>query len=82
MVFDVLLGEDGGAGRDVADDRHRYGVAPLLVDSPRPETSCTVRDLLGSRLMRPRRSSWFRWLWTVELELRPTASPISRTLGG
>src|SRR5207302_29576 len=45
-------------------------------------TSWTVRDLLGSRLIRPRRSSWFRWLWTVELELRPTASPISRTLGG
>ena len=45
-------------------------------------TSCTVRDLLGSRLISPRRSSWFRWLCTVELEESPTASPISRTLGG
>src|SRR4029077_1123494 len=32
VVFDVLLGEDRGAGGDVADDRNGDGVSPLLVD--------------------------------------------------
>jgi hypothetical protein len=32
--------------------------------------------------MYPRVSSVFRWFCTVEEELRPTARPISRTVGG
>src|SRR5579859_221739 len=32
VLLDVLLGQDGGAGGDVADDRHRDGVAALLVE--------------------------------------------------
>ena len=41
-----------------------------------------ARGLLGSRRRRPRRWSVLRWAWTVEVEVRPTASPISRTDGG
>jgi hypothetical protein len=45
-------------------------------------TISTVLDFAGSRVMNPRVSSVFRWFWTVEEELRPTARPISRTVGG
>ena len=41
-----------------------------------------ARGFVGSRFRKPIRCSEARWLWTVEGEVRPTASPISRTLGG
>jgi len=58
-----LLGEDGRAGGDAAHDGHRDALRRFLSTSA-SWTSWTVRDLLGSRLIRPRRSSWLRWLWT------------------
>jgi hypothetical protein len=45
-------------------------------------TISTVRDFAGSRVIKPRVSSVLRWFCTVEDELRPTARPISRTVGG
>ena len=41
-----------------------------------------ARGLVGSRRSNPLRCNDARWLWTVEGEVRPTASPISRTDGG
>src|SRR4051794_14809475 len=41
-----------------------------------------ARGLVGSRGRYPRRCSVSRWLCTVEGDVRPTASPISRTDGG
>ena len=40
-----------------------------------------ARPLQALFSMRPASSSFFRWKWTVEGDLSPTASPISRTEG-
>ena len=42
----------------------------------------SARGLVGSRRSSPRRSSDFRWDWTVDDDDSPTRSPISRTDGG
>src|SRR5439155_1159547 len=47
----------------------------------RPPSS-SARGFVGSRLSRPDRSRFARCAWTVEGEASPTASPISRTVGG
>ena len=47
-----------------------------------PSSTSMARGLVGSRRMYPFSSSRVMWPWTVELELRPMASPISRTDGG
>ncbi len=84
QLLDVLLGQHVGAGRDVADERHvaRPGDARW----PRPDDgskrTSMARGLVGSRGGNPMRCSEARWLWTVDGEVSPTASPISRTLGG
>src|ERR1700676_2014780 len=41
-----------------------------------------ARGLVGSRRRYPSRWSTARWAWTVDDEVRPTDSPISRTDGG
>ena len=41
-----------------------------------------ARGLVGSRLMRPLLSSLERCPWTVEVDDKPTALQISRTVGG
>jgi hypothetical protein len=41
-----------------------------------------ARGRLGSRLRYPLSSSWLSWWVTLDSEERPTASPISRMLGG
>lgn len=41
-----------------------------------------ARVLPSALMMTPASSSPFRWKWTVEGDLRPTAAPISRTEGG
>ena len=41
-----------------------------------------ARGLDGSRRRKPSRLRVLRWLWTVDGEVSPTASPISRTDGG
>ena len=41
-----------------------------------------ARGFVGSRRSRPARSRLARCAWTVDGEARPTASPISRTVGG
>ena len=41
-----------------------------------------ARGFVGSRRRNPSRCSVFRWLCTVEGDVRPMASPISRTDGG
>ena len=66
------------------DDKDRASLPPSVTCShPLSEpTTSTVRDFVGSRRMYPRCSSVFRWFCTVELELRPMATPISRTVGG
>ena len=59
-LLDVLLGEDGHAGGDLADERQR---------ARRPQARATrsrARGLLGSRLMSPRRSRLARCACTVE----------------
>lgn len=33
-------------------------------------------------MRRPRRSKVASWLWTLDEDVKPTASPISRTVGG
>ena len=45
-------------------------------------TSSSARGFVGSRRRRPARSRLARCAWTVEGEASPTASPISRTVGG
>src|ERR1051325_8921200 len=44
--------------------------------------SSRARGFVGSRLISPARSRFARCAWTVDGEARPTASPISRTVGG
>jgi hypothetical protein len=46
-----------------------------------PKTS-TARGRLGSRRRNPFFCNVASWWWTLLLLVRPTASPISRTLGG
>ena len=41
-----------------------------------------ARGLVGSRRMKPLRWSASSWEWTLEVEVSPTASPISRMDGG
>ena len=41
-----------------------------------------ARGFVGSFFRSPRRSRLASWLCTLEDEVRPTASPISRTVGG
>ena len=50
--------------------------------SRRRPTSSRARGFVGSRFSRPARSRFARCACTVEGEARPTASPISRTVGG
>ena len=45
-------------------------------------SSSIARGLVGSRRRSPIFSRFARWAWTVEDECRPTALPISRTVGG
>ena len=45
-------------------------------------TSSSALGLVGSRRSSPARSRFARWAWTVDGEARPTAPPISRTVGG
>src|SRR5439155_20919953 len=46
-----------------------------------PRSSIAL-GLVGSRWRSPRFSRFDSWAWTLELEVSPTASPISRTVGG
>ena len=41
-----------------------------------------ARGFVGSFVSRPLRSRFASWAWTLEDDVRPTASPISRTVGG
>ena len=54
---------------------------PPVRDGPGPWSSMAL-GLVGSRRRSPRFSRLASWAWTLELEVRPTASPISRTVGG
>ena len=83
-LLDVLLGQHVGAGGDVADERD-------VADGPALDGGAGGRveaDLdgpgLGGVAHAGSRSccSVARWACTVEGEVRPTASPISRTDGG
>jgi hypothetical protein len=49
---------------------------------PSKDRMSTARGLLSSRRRYPFRSSSFRWYETEDVEFRPTASQISRMLGG
>ena len=44
--------------------------------------SSRARGFVGSRFRSPARSRFARCAWTVEGEVRPTARPMSRTVGG
>ena len=82
--LDLLLGEQGPTGRDPSDERqHRYRRCALgrLLATP-ADISSIARGLVGSRFSRPARSRFARCACTVDGEARPTASPISRTVGG
>ena len=75
IVLDALLRQDGAAGGHVAHHRHLV----LLLDGlPQGDGPA----LAGALFDDPASSSRLRWKWTVEGDLRPTASPISRTEGG
>ena len=85
-VLDVLLREQRRAGRDLAEQA-------AAAASPRPAGAAgavtvrwpirsRARGFEGSRLSRPARSRFARWACTVDGEASPTASPISRTVGG
>ena len=50
--------------------------------SRRRPTSSSARGFVGSRRSSPARSRFARWACTVDGEASPTASPISRTVGG
>ncbi len=82
-LLDVLLGEHVGAGGDVAHERH-VAHRPALGHRI---GGGVVADLDGPGLDRvatevAERSASSRWVCTVDGDVRPTASPISRTDGG
>ena len=83
VVLDVLLGEQRAAGRDLADERQLRARSSAAPRAPaRAPTSSSARGFVGSRLRSPARSRFARCACTVEGEASPTASPISRTVGG
>ena len=62
---------------------------PTMGTCPGPGTAspCSGQTVMArvfplSLVIRPAASSPFRWKWTVEGDLSPTCSPISRTDGG
>ena len=64
---------------------HRY-IVTRVTGAGAATVRCPIRSSArgfeGSRLSRPARSRFARWACTVDGEARPTASPISRTVGG
>ena len=83
LVLDRLLREQRAARSDLAEERELGSetVGRRCLSRFRP-TSSIARGFVGSRRRRPARSRFARWAWTVDGEARPTASPISRTVGG
>ena len=82
-LLDVLLGQHVGAGGHVAHQGDMAG-GPQLA---RRGCAGVGPDLDGPRLGRVAAEvtealRLARWAWTVDVEVRPTASPISRTDGG
>ena len=74
----VVFAGPNGAGKSThADDILKAMGIPTFVNA-----DYIARGLAGSRRRKPIFSSDARWLCTVDGEVRPTASPISRTLGG
>ena len=69
----------GCAGRDLPDERQPAGRIALFARSTRISIA---RGFDGSRRSTPDFSSLARCAWTVDDECRPTALPISRTVGG
>jgi hypothetical protein len=54
----------------------------VAVAGPVSRFNSSARGFVGSRRSSPARSRFARCAWTVEGEASPTASPISRTVGG
>ena len=86
VVLDVLLGEDRLARGDVAEQRQPDGVTTDFTDvcrAPAARSSSSIaRGFDGSRRSRPTFSRLARCACTVDDEARPTALPMSRTVGG
>ena len=88
LVLDPVLGDDRRAGGDLADQRQdvdrsaaRHRPRRRLRLRP-PSITSSARGLVVSRRIRPAPSSRARCACTVEGDVRPTAWPISRTVGG
>ena len=89
VVLDVLLGEDRLARGDLADERQpgrpHAAIAHVLDGDRRRRarsSSSIARGFDGSRRSSPSFSRLARCACTVEDEARPTALPMSRTVGG
>ena len=82
LLLDVLLGQDRRAGGDGAEQRQHPDVVVDRCAVDWRSRRSIARGLVGSRFSAPRDSSACRCACTVDDEVRPTASPISRTVGG
>lgn len=89
-VFDGFLGQDGSTGRDPPENRDECGlrqrIRPGHLGGGRGHVVVGAADIdrpgrLGSRRKYPLRSSVRSWCATEDVDVSPTASPISRMLG-